>query len=503
MSTDIISVIWEAIRDITKHYFQTRINTGDNVLNNLLNSLVVSISIFLFAMFTPKEMFMRWKLNLKRIKGKVPEEYRDAYLALVKSSIATFQQVVLSDKRVAEMFAKNIDTLVRKRPLITIENSHAKIISDVDPSKSTLEILTTMLSSAFIPIYVNGTETIAISAENGTLILAYNSEPLFNEFIAKYTVEEKQVFEQTTSKAVQKLFRIPDGEPILISYQNQRKGSVFPDRTFDKFVSRHKSMLMEYLRNFEIANTSGSLFGGFGTYNLGILIYGKPGTGKTHFMKVVANYFRRPIELIDMRLMKTRKQFEAQFLNHKNVIYVLDEFDCISGILQSRDSKSEFVSQSVKIEELRARYLQVLSLNSEKTPSVQQELDSIKSQISEVENMLTLESVLTVMDGMDEMRGRIILAATNHIERIDSAILREGRFDVKLEFTDFNEDETRELLTLMFKEMATPEEMHRLQTCRLISDKYSPAKLINLATCKRTLTKVLNELEVVSSKKTE
>jgi len=95
---------------------------------------------------------------------------------------------------------------------------------------------------------------------------------------------------------------------------------------------------------------------------------------------------------------------------------------------------------------------------------------------------------------MIEMRGRIIIATTNYIDRIDSALMREGRFDYKIKLDKFNDAEIRELLSLMFKDIASKEEFKYLRKTRLQENKYTPVQIINIVQSLCTLRKVVERL---------
>jgi SpoVK/Ycf46/Vps4 family AAA+-type ATPase len=81
---------------------------------------------------------------------------------------------------------------------------------------------------------------------------------------------------------------------------------------------------------------------------------------------------------------------------------------------------------------------------------LQKELSSLEARIKELENALTLDTILTVLDGVNEHRGRVIIATTNHLDKIDPALMRAGRFDLKINLGKFNCEEIREMLSIMF-----------------------------------------------------
>ena len=50
------------------------------------------------------------------------------------------------------------------------------------------------------------------------------------------------------------------------------------------------------------------------------------------------------------------------------------------------------------------------------------------------------------MEGILEMDGRIIIMTTNHIDKIDPALIRPGRIDIKINFKLLNNKEINEMV---------------------------------------------------------
>lgn len=129
----------------------------------------------------------------------------------------------------------------------------------------------------------------------------------------------------------------------------------------------------------------------------GVLMYGPPGTGKTLLARAVAS------------------AANANFISVKG---------------------SELVSQYLGESERAVR--EVFKQARQSAPIVLffDELDALaparSDRVSETSDRVVAQ-LLTELDGIEPLRGVLVLAATNRPERIDPALMRSGRFDVQVE----------------------------------------------------------------------
>jgi SpoVK/Ycf46/Vps4 family AAA+-type ATPase len=269
---------------------------------------------------------------------------------------------------------------------------------------------------------------------------------------------------------------------------------IYPDRIFDNIVSKYKKPVLAHLKQFSDANNSKSTFNGFGSYNLGIMIYGLPGTGKTSFMKALCNHVGRDGYVYDMRTVRTNSQFRDMFRDIKSRVYIFDEFDCIQGVVNREHNEESETTNNDQKRELKDKLLSLLSIQhkeSKETQNITKEIEAVKMELKQLDEALNLETLLTVLDGPFEMRNRIIVAATNYIDRIDPALLRPGRFDLKIKLEEFNDEETIELLEKMFAGDDYVEYIKNHKFKRL-----TPTNIINICHELHDLRKVLKAISL-------
>jgi len=190
-------------------------------------------------------------------------------------------------------------------------------------------------------------------------------------------------------------------------------------------------------------------------YQLGILLEGEPGCGKTSFILAIADYFDRSIKDCQFNRMKTIDDLEKcihcigydnKDMSVDKVIMVAEDFDCMTDIAKSRKliqkeseesimkaqkKNDEFQKNmaSFQSEEAKAILCAIASQDDMTTPHVVfPKPDPSKSRD------ITLSSVLNIMDGINNQPGRIIIFTTNHPESLDEAFLRPGRIDLRIKF---------------------------------------------------------------------
>lgn len=195
----------------------------------------------------------------------------------------------------------------------------------------------------------------------------------------------------------------------------------------------------------------------------GVMLEGPPGTGKTLLAKAVAGEAEVP-------------------------------FFYASG--------SQFMEMYVGVGASRVRDL--FDLAKKSTPCIifLDEIDAIGKQrglgIGNEEREQTLNQILTNMDGFEDNEGVIVIAATNRLDILDSALTRPGRFDRKVKVGLPDQAGRKDILNVHFKEKKLSQEVDFDHLSALLTG-YSGADIANLANEAAILSVRYNETVITSN----
>lgn len=126
-------------------------------------------------------------------------------------------------------------------------------------------------------------------------------------------------------------------------------------------------------------------------WKLGIVLHGPPGTGKTSLIHALASDFG-----FDIKYVKSLHGLGAAFMSGtRNDLFVIEDIDTIAGALSREAERPGLASGS--------------------------------------DGPAPLHEILNAMDGMQTPDGLKFIVTTNHLGRLDPAIIRPGRIDDVIE----------------------------------------------------------------------
>ena len=172
-------------------------------------------------------------------------------------------------------------------------------------------------------------------------------------------------------------------------------------KTINNIVIDNKQTIIDDIKDF-ISKENWYFKRGL-TYKRGFLFYGSPGNGKTSLCLALAKYFNRHIQFLNLNDLEKDSSLFVAFNNIKNnSILVVEDVDAIFG---TREGKSK----------------------------------------------ISFSALLNCMDGAFSKYGVITIMTTNHIDKIDEALIREGRIDVKINIDNPKKEMVESYLSLFYE----------------------------------------------------
>ena len=213
---------------------------------------------------------------------------------------------------------------------------------------------------------------------------------------------------------------------IYPSIKSHSKYELTNEKTFDSLFIPNKNNIVKLIDSF-VNKQDKFAIRGF-PQKLGFMLYGPPGTGKTSLIKAIAHYTQRHIVSVPLKQIKSNKKLmELMFglklehenenededdihLCYNNTIFVMEDIDAACDIVHSRDAKTK----------------------------------------NKDNDALDLAGILNVLDGAVDCPGRIVIMTTNHIEKLDPALIRPGRINMKIHLDYIKQREASEMIKYYF-----------------------------------------------------
>ncbi|KAI8958354.1 BCS1 N terminal-domain-containing protein [Daldinia sp. FL1419] len=165
-------------------------------------------------------------------------------------------------------------------------------------------------------------------------------------------------------------------------------------------------------------------------YRRGYLLYGPPGTGKSSLSLALAGFFKMRIYIVSLSSITANEESLASLFAElpRRCVVLLEDIDT-AGLTHTREEN----------------VVQPKDDSGDMVPG------QITTGIANSSNgRLSLSGLLNILDGVASQEGRVLIMTTNHLEKLDKALIRPGRVDMIVKFGLADEEMTAAIFRAIF-----------------------------------------------------
>ena len=183
---------------------------------------------------------------------------------------------------------------------------------------------------------------------------------------------------------------------------------------------------------------------------------------------------------IPLSRVKTSKElskiFHSEKINRHDIpmekrIYLFEDIDAMNFSLSRKDNDDDEDNTSSKEEKKLTdedKLRKIISSEGDKITAI--------NSILKDDDPVTLSHFLNLIDGLLEMPGRKIIFTTNHVEKLDPALIRPGRIDIAIEMKMADRDSINQLYKWFYKKNGISSKKLK----KIPEDKFTPAEINNI-----------------------
>ncbi len=157
-------------------------------------------------------------------------------------------------------------------------------------------------------------------------------------------------------------------------------------------------------------------------YRRGYLLYGPPGTGKSSLSLALAGFFKMRIYIVSLSSVTANEENLATLFAElpRRCVVLLEDIDT-AGLTHTRDEAGNQIDVPL------ADATTTTTRNS-RGPNGPNNNTPVPA------GRLSLSGLLNILDGVASQEGRVLIMTTNHLEKLDKALIRPGRVDMTVKF---------------------------------------------------------------------
>lgn len=336
------------------------------------------------------------------------------------------------------------------------------------------------------------------------------------EFLQSESVRSNSDDDYSDGRRDQKLSNILCSEYQLNTTKDIRKNCFFTD--VDKIVKRI---------DFFINNKSWYEVRGI-PYQLGFLFYGPPGCGKTSTIKAIARMLDRHIVNVNdidkiKKVSDLKNIFYGDYINGRHIpthkrLYIIDEFDKILDTISEKPAIANAAAAAAMSAmsanllngimgmgvgvgvgagmdpcngvivvdsdsgsgngdgngngngngDTNTEYGKKRSTKKNDDGTIQGKQNGSSASMMKQKSVINDADILTIMDGLVETSGRIIICTANDPSKISEVFKRPGRLDEHIEFTKCTIHMISQLLELFYGEPLNESQLAKLNGKKIV-----------------------------------
>ncbi|WQF86205.1 Putative AAA+ ATPase domain, ATPase, AAA-type, core [Colletotrichum destructivum] len=152
----------------------------------------------------------------------------------------------------------------------------------------------------------------------------------------------------------------------------------------------------------------------------GYLLTGPPGTGKSSLSLALAGFFKMRIYIVSLSSISANEENLATLFAElpRRCVVLLEDIDT-AGLTHTREDNG--ATDTTEPKEGSGEMVP-----GQLTPGI---------PANQPSGRLSLSGLLNILDGVASQEGRVLIMTTNHIEKLDKALIRPGRVDQIVKFT--------------------------------------------------------------------